>query len=78
MSACVREFYIDCIQSQNSSFEAAEYGLRGSPRPTKSKHAQYATHPANKQAKEEVVCVGLNRRLEQSLKHVGMHYPAGR
>ncbi|GFW36656.1 hypothetical protein TNCV_1956561 [Trichonephila clavipes] len=30
------------------------------------------------QAKEEVACVGLNIRLEQSLQHVGVHYPAER
>ncbi|GFV51559.1 uncharacterized protein TNCV_3260991 [Trichonephila clavipes] len=39
---------------------------------------QLATYPAKKQAKEEGACVGLNRSLEQSLKHVGMHYPAER
>ncbi|PRD30010.1 UNVERIFIED_CONTAM: hypothetical protein NCL1_27695 [Trichonephila clavipes] len=36
------------------------------------------THPANKQAKEEVACVRLNRRLGQSLQHVGVYYPAER
>ncbi|GFV23755.1 hypothetical protein TNCV_959491 [Trichonephila clavipes] len=34
------------------------------------------TYPANKLAKEEVACVGLNRSLEESLQHVGVHYPA--
>ncbi|GFV95872.1 hypothetical protein TNCV_1729221 [Trichonephila clavipes] len=37
-----------------------------------------ATYPANKKAKEEVVCAGLNRNVEQSLQHVGVHYPAER
>ncbi|GFV50699.1 uncharacterized protein TNCV_2213621 [Trichonephila clavipes] len=36
------------------------------------------TYPANKQAKGEVACVGLNRSLEQSLQHVGVYYPAER
>ena len=38
-------------------------------------HAQQAAHLANKQAKEEVACAGLNRSFEQSLQHVGVHYP---
>ncbi|PRD27031.1 UNVERIFIED_CONTAM: hypothetical protein NCL1_36449 [Trichonephila clavipes] len=40
--------------------------------------AQSVTYPVKKQANEEVVCVGLNRSLEQSLQHVGMHYSARR
>ncbi|GFU23393.1 uncharacterized protein TNCV_2369291 [Trichonephila clavipes] len=40
--------------------------------------AQYATYPANKQDKEEVACVGMNRNLKQSLQHGGVHYPAER
>ncbi|GFX46407.1 hypothetical protein TNCV_238691 [Trichonephila clavipes] len=42
------------------------------------KTVRQATYPANKQAKEEVACVGLNRSLEQALQHVGVHYPAER
>ncbi|GFU22093.1 hypothetical protein TNCV_4300741 [Trichonephila clavipes] len=37
-----------------------------------------ATYPVNKQSKEEVAYAGLNRSLEQSLRHVGVHYPAER
>ncbi|PRD35158.1 UNVERIFIED_CONTAM: hypothetical protein NCL1_12441 [Trichonephila clavipes] len=40
--------------------------------------AQWATYPSNKQTKEEVACVGLNKSHEQSLQHVGVHYPAER
>ncbi|GFY25375.1 hypothetical protein TNCV_2484951 [Trichonephila clavipes] len=36
------------------------------------------TYPANKQTKEEVARVGLNKSLEHSLQHVGVHYPAQR
>ncbi|GFW83057.1 uncharacterized protein TNCV_4604841 [Trichonephila clavipes] len=39
---------------------------------------QWATYPANKQAKEEVACVGLDISLEQSFQNVDMHYPADR
>ncbi|GFV55303.1 uncharacterized protein TNCV_5010501 [Trichonephila clavipes] len=39
---------------------------------------QWATYPTNNQAEEKVACVGLNRSLEQSLQHVGVHYPAKR
>ncbi|GFW12627.1 hypothetical protein TNCV_818791 [Trichonephila clavipes] len=45
------------------------------PIPTR---AQEATYPANKQAKEEVACVGLIRSLEQFLRHMSVHYPAER
>ncbi|GFW21762.1 hypothetical protein TNCV_2529602 [Trichonephila clavipes] len=44
-----------------------------------NQHAEkLATYEPNKQAKEEVACVGLNRNLEQPLQHVGVHYPAER
>ncbi|GFX31484.1 uncharacterized protein TNCV_433251 [Trichonephila clavipes] len=36
------------------------------------------TYPSTKQAKEKVACVGLSRSLGQSLRHVGVHYPAER
>ncbi|GFW04844.1 uncharacterized protein TNCV_4880791 [Trichonephila clavipes] len=45
---------------------------------TNPTRAQQATYPTNKQDKEEVACVGLSRSLEQSLQHVGVHYPAER
>ncbi|GFW45197.1 uncharacterized protein TNCV_716991 [Trichonephila clavipes] len=45
------------------------------PNPTR---AQLTTCPANKQTKEDVACVGLNRSLEQFLQNVGVHYPAER
>ncbi|GFU25840.1 hypothetical protein TNCV_5103861 [Trichonephila clavipes] len=35
-------------------------------------------YSVDKQAKEEVAGVGLNRSLEQSLQHVGVHYPSER
>ena len=35
-------------------------------------------YPANKQAKEKVACLGLNRSLEPSLQHTGMQYSAER
>ena len=41
-------------------------------------HAQQATYTANKQSKEEVGCIELNRNFEQPLQHVGMHYAAER
>ena len=34
---------------------------------------QNAADTMNKQAKEEIVCVGLKKRLEQSLQDVGKH-----
>ncbi|GFX87174.1 hypothetical protein TNCV_2059451 [Trichonephila clavipes] len=76
MSACGREFHTACMLSKSSSFEAAGHGSRARRPPTKLTHAQKATYPENKQAKEEEV--GLNRSLEQSLQHVDMQYPAKR
>ncbi|GFX41654.1 hypothetical protein TNCV_3110501 [Trichonephila clavipes] len=35
----------------------------------------FVTYPANKQAKEEVAFVELNRSLEQSLQHLDVHCP---
>ncbi|PRD21139.1 UNVERIFIED_CONTAM: hypothetical protein NCL1_52671 [Trichonephila clavipes] len=35
------------------------------PNPTR---AQYVTNTANKQVKEEVACIGMNKSLEQSLQ----------
>ncbi|GFU86545.1 uncharacterized protein TNCV_4479811 [Trichonephila clavipes] len=66
MSACGREFHIAYMRLKSSSFEAAGRG------------SQARRRPFNKQANEKVVCVGLNRSLEQSLQHVGVHYPAPR
>ncbi|GFV76629.1 hypothetical protein TNCV_4728491 [Trichonephila clavipes] len=66
------------MRSKSSIFEAAGRGSRTRRYPTKSTRAQYVTYPAIKQVKEEVACVGMNRSLEQSLQHVGVHYPAGR
>ncbi|GFV53900.1 uncharacterized protein TNCV_166671 [Trichonephila clavipes] len=40
--------------------------------------AQKTTYPANKQAKEEVACVGRNRSLQRSLQHMRVRYPAER
>ena len=45
------------------------------PNPTRAKQT---TYPANKQAKKEVACVGLNKSLKQSLQHVDVHYSAER
>ncbi|GFV17579.1 hypothetical protein TNCV_4406171 [Trichonephila clavipes] len=39
------------------------------PNPTR---APWVTYSANKQAKEEIACVGLNRSLEQALEHMGV------
>ncbi|GFT60397.1 uncharacterized protein TNCV_4971641 [Trichonephila clavipes] len=65
--------------SKSSSFEAAGRGSQAGLRPTKSHTCLIGDiYPENKQAKEEVAYVGLNRTLEQSLQHVGVHYPAER
>ncbi|GFW33904.1 hypothetical protein TNCV_3589891 [Trichonephila clavipes] len=42
-----------------------------------NQNVQYATYPANKQAKEEVACVGLKRSLE-FVQHMGVEYPVER
>ncbi|GFW87188.1 uncharacterized protein TNCV_5125421 [Trichonephila clavipes] len=68
MSACGREFLLK-LQDADHERDANQ------PNPT---HARKVTYPANKQAKEEVACVGLNRSLKQSSKHVGVHYPSER
>ncbi|GFY23089.1 hypothetical protein TNCV_3763291 [Trichonephila clavipes] len=70
------EFHIACMRSERSSFEAAGRGSRA--RHQNPTRAQYTSYPANKQAKEEVACAGLNRSLGQSLQHLGVHYPAER
>ncbi|PRD20770.1 UNVERIFIED_CONTAM: hypothetical protein NCL1_53670 [Trichonephila clavipes] len=79
MSPCGREFYIACMRSKSSSFEAA--GRRSRARRLPIKYHTCSIRDisgANKQVKEEVACVGLNRSLEQSFQHVDMHYPAER
>ena len=43
-----------------------------------STRVQWARYSANKQAKEEAPYVGLNRNLEQFLKHPVVHYTAER
>ena len=43
-----------------------------------STRTKWTTYPTNKQAKEEIACVGLDRSLEQCLQHVGLHYSAER
>ncbi|GFW99200.1 uncharacterized protein TNCV_3009681 [Trichonephila clavipes] len=78
MSACGREFHIACTCSKSSSFEAAGRGSRERRRPTKSHTYSIGDIFTNKQAKEEVACIELNRSLEQSLQHVDVHYPAER
>ncbi|GFW73711.1 uncharacterized protein TNCV_1541651 [Trichonephila clavipes] len=78
MSACEREFHIACMRSNNSSFEAAGRGSRAKRRPTKSRACSIGDIFGDKQAKEEVVCIGHNRSLEKCLQHVGMHYLAER
>ncbi|PRD34133.1 UNVERIFIED_CONTAM: hypothetical protein NCL1_15552 [Trichonephila clavipes] len=77
MSACGRTILLVCavkvrllkLQDVDHEQDADQ------PNPTL---AQKVTYPANKQTKKEIACVGLNRSLEQSLQHVGMHYPAER
>ncbi|GFX12771.1 uncharacterized protein TNCV_3437451 [Trichonephila clavipes] len=44
----------------------------------KSKLAQYAIYPANKWAKKDVACVGMNRIFELSLQNICVHYAAER
>ena len=51
---------------------------KGDTNQTNPTRAQYVTYQVNKQAKEEVACVGLNRSLEQPLQHMGMQYPGER
>ncbi|GFX37247.1 uncharacterized protein TNCV_995221 [Trichonephila clavipes] len=64
------------MRSKSSTFEAAGCGSRARHRPTKYPTCPIGNISGDKQVKEEVACVGLNRSLEQSLQHVGMHYPA--
>ena len=59
-------------------FEAAGHGSRANRRLTKFHMCSIVTYAANKPAKEEFACVVMNRNLEQSSQHVGMHYHAER
>ncbi|GFX06991.1 hypothetical protein TNCV_1555941 [Trichonephila clavipes] len=61
------------MRSKSTSFEASGHESRTRSRPTKSHTCTIGEiYPANK---EEVARVALKRNLEQSLQHVGVHYP---
>ncbi|GFX75801.1 hypothetical protein TNCV_2237731 [Trichonephila clavipes] len=76
MPASGRESYIACISSKSSSFEATGRVSRAKRRPIESHMRSIGDNPRNKQGKEEVARVGLNKSLEQSLQRVGVYYLA--
>ncbi|GFU56580.1 uncharacterized protein TNCV_1407201 [Trichonephila clavipes] len=78
MSTCRKEFHISCMRSKSSSFETAGCGSRVLRRPTKSHTCSIGDISGEEVGQEKVACVGLNRSLEQSLQHVGVHYPTER
>ncbi|GFX90718.1 hypothetical protein TNCV_3195361 [Trichonephila clavipes] len=69
MSACGREFHIACMRSKSLSFEAAGRGSQVGHRLTESHTCSIGDYPAISRS---------NRSLEESLQHVGVHYPAER
>ncbi|GFU34106.1 uncharacterized protein TNCV_3199101 [Trichonephila clavipes] len=77
-SACGREFHFACMRSQVSSFEVVGHGSRTRHRPAKSHTCSVGNITCDKQDKEGIASVGLNRSIEQSLQHVDVHYPAER
>ncbi|GFY05693.1 uncharacterized protein TNCV_4403601 [Trichonephila clavipes] len=76
MSACGREFHISCMRNKVHILKLQHADHLRDADQLNPPCAQQPTYPANKQSKEEVACVGLNRSLEQSLQHMGVHYPA--